>query len=731
MIAAALMAGCSKDADVAPADGAKGKIHVTGRLAENSTRVTIGDYTNGDPTVPVYWENGDKILMGLIDMETGKGVARGDNDNAWYGTTGEVKDLTGRSQVAQFDPFMPEYMSLNYKAGNAYFAIHTEKAPGLALDEMDAYPATRFWGDVPNPGHQTYNVETGRTSGYLLTAINEQVEPADATEASVDFAFSNAMATIMVGIKGEGTIGKLKLSMEQLNLNFASTEGLTINMSHAPQAGSSADDIFASKEAKSPFFNDGAFQPADYVNEIEVVFSKPVTLGEEYVWVPVNILPQGYINSTTIFVSFFSSADSTDAVAMREIVSPSEVSAINTNDIVYLAFKDIEGSIGGGEGEGPTGPNTFKGFSDNFRWIYPAYSELNPEYLQLGYLVNAAVAYPYSPKIEVPGMGTMYRPLGTTLRLSNDGSEFDPTTYGWTIEGSEYGLQGFPNGPFQGFVSLTDLNNATSLIYPLTELGGEKANLTITFDAMAIFDAEGNLAELNSDILNGVRVTVVKPNAQPIVLEQLGKFMDPFTWYHFSMVVEDVTGDTVVKFGDDAGFLLDNVSIQYTQDGDENDYLGTPVVITVIPAEGFFQTLPSNGNGKIGATKYTKDFINPEMPGNDVSMFSFTPWGGWSITISEGAEWLGVAGPSIMVSNIDSLTPDFFMQEMTYGSQMPEVFYAYAKEDNTTGAERTATVTVTAGSETRTFTFVQPAAEDNGNSGSGDIGSGVIPMPVG
>lgn len=693
------LAGCTKEA-VNEGEGEIGKgksISFLGTIeGSDATRVEIGEYTDGAQSVSLLWTPDDKIVVGAYDAEGNllQGVKEGWNGEPTYYELFDEFLAKTESPSTTTDFVYDGFNGFTLQEGvtDAHIYAFTRNTPPYGNTYSTDFKAITD----PVTHDQQYNVLYNTASDIMFLTAHNTCTSEDAT---VELQFSNAFATLMLGLKGSAKIDSVIVKAAGHTLTYPAG-AVTANVFERPEPGTKAADLLVSQGGK--FINDVNAENATVTGaeDVCVVLSNPLALTPEIQWIPVMVMPFTAAG-TTLEITAYGTPDTAVAAegedqpaaleaksVTRTLTIPAGTADITTNSIAYITVKDISA-----EELGQTAPTSdWKAgdiiLEDDFAWITKTWDEAYDMY---------GWTDPYNNSLH-----SKYNCYSAGSMLSNQGYMYDG-----------YYLDAYYS--YDGMLRIGDSNNGNAnLIIPMSPLYNYTGDVTITFRAAPYFNAYGNGPGEYETWNSLVPVTVKNGNTVVKTYELGAQATEPFTWYEYTLVLKDVNAATKVVFGGDAQdynatknvFYFDNLKVSIANGETEN------TEGTKIPAETptlQFST-PAQVEGKatieVPAVKELGDAYG-SIEQADLPKFSFAVNGPWELVIPEGNEWIQVAPPQW--SGWDDARPNKYIDE--YGNGMTSICTIQVMEDNDTGNARTATIQLKSGDNVlATYEITQPAA---------------------
>lgn len=700
-LCALALAGCTKEAveDKQGTEGQGKSITILGTLDDsNATRVEIGDYTAGDTTVPLLWTSDDQIVVGAYDSEGN--LLQGEKENSWGTTTYDLFDsFTATTET-------PSTTTDFLYAGYNGFQIPADVTADIyALSRNTPPTAMSFATDFkaiedPVKRNQSYNILYNTAADIMFLTAHAT---ATSTDNTVELQFSNAFTTLMLGLKGSAKIDSVVVKAAGQTLSYP--EGaVTANVFARPEPGTKGSALLASQGGS--FINDMKDDVLVAGSEdVRLTLSNTLALTPTTQWIPVMVMPfTGAGTELTITVYGKPDATTTADDTTEEPTAPAVTSATRTltipagtadftsNSIAYISVKDIEASE-----LGQAAPKTEWQAGDiiredDFAWISESWSD---QYDKYGW------TDPYT------------NPLYSTYNYYNAGETL--ASRGYLYDGYNLNALNSYNGMLQ--IGSPD-NGNSNLIIPMSPLFTYTGDVVVTFRAAPYFTQYGTGAG-EYESWDGLVAFKATKNGTTLKEVELGaNNTDPFTWYEYTLLIEDVDADTKLVFGGDVAnydaprhiFYIDNLKVSIAN-GETENTAGTKVAAE--PAELLFST-PEQVEGKatieVSAVEELGDAYGT-IDQTTLPKFSFAVSGPWELVIPEGTEqWLKVNPPQW--SGWDDPRDKTDRMNDPYGNQMTSICTMQVIEDNDTGAARTATIQLKSGDNVlATYEITQPAAD--------------------
>ena len=241
--------------------------------------------------------------------------------------------------------------------------------------------------------------------------------------------------------------------------------------------------------------------------------------------------------------------------------------------------------------------------------------------------------------------------------------------------------------------SVDEYGSAGPLGYSLSALNNYTGNVTVTFKACRVTEA------------NGDDSWGMMPSQFPVSITGNGTIdgntsvtlgsseYAPFTFYEYTLVIENADASTQITFGSTrAGMYLDDIKIVISNEGDTNNLTGTMVEKPVAelkysePATGTTVDLPATG-----AETQTLIF---KVNGPWKAIYSDN-LGTKSSEVDGINKWAQLSGAQWNIYDEDL--------DDQYGNMIPTALQISNIKDNTTGKPRTATIEIVSLDETTTY----------------------------
>ena len=699
-LCALALAGCTKEAveDKQGTEGQGKSITILGTLDDsNATRVEIGDYTAGDTNVPLLWTSDDQIVVGAYDSEGNL-----------------LKNQTSRQYPMEYELFdtftatteTPSTTTDFLYAGYNGFQIPTDVTADIYALTQNTPPMGSSWFTDfkaitdPVKRNQSYDILYNTAADIMFLTAHAT---ATSTDNTVELQFSNAFTTLMLGLKGSAKIDSVVVKAAGQTLSYP--EGaVTANVFARPEPGTKGSALLASQGGS--FINDMKDDVLVAGSEdVRLTLSNTLALTPTTQWIPVMVMPfTGAGTELTITVYGKPDATTTADDTTEEPTAPAVTSATRTltipagtadftsNSIAYISVKDIEASE-----LGQAAPKTEWQAGDiiredDFAWISESWSD---QYDKYGW------TDPYT------------NPLYSTYNYYNAGETL--ASRGYLYDGYNLNALNSYNGMLQ--IGSPD-NGNSNLIIPMSPLFTYTGDVVVTFRAAPYFTKYGTGAG-KYESWDGLVAFKATKNGTTLKEVELGaNNTDPFTWYEYTLLIEDVDADTKLVFGGDVAnydapqhiFYIDNLKVSIAN-GETENTAGTKEAAE--PAELLFST-PEQVEGKatieVSAVEELGDAYGT-IDQTTLPKFSFAVSGPWELVIPEGTEqWLKVNPPQW--SGWDDPRDKTDRMNDPYGNQMTSICTMQVIEDNDTGAARTATIQLKSGETVlATYEITQPAAD--------------------
>lgn len=684
----ALMAGCTKE-NVNETEQPKGReLSFIGTIGAPASRVEVGAYDPAAEKVALYWLQYDEIALAVYDKE-GNIVEYNPNPSlpSWKmkcisnytATTSTPSTTTG------FEPSIsPLTIPETVTEGNIYAVYSPTSISSYGLDVAKM--------DNPIVREQSYKVMDNKAMNSMFL-----VSKAEYTgQESVELQFTNSFATMMVGVKGDAKIDSIKVSNDA-GLFFTYGDKVTVNAMNAPAPGKRDTHLLASYVgAEKAFINDldDSGDPIDGYTEAVLTMDRALQLKSEVRWLPVMVMPLAGVGEMPITITIYATdKDGQKSSITRSLTVPSSVDDITTNSIAYISLKDI----------------------------------------------NAADLNQNAPKSDWKAGDVVLEDDFSWIPANWDSAQFD--IYGWTdpYHNSFFGKysaapaqnalnqHGYiaPDYPtkmlysYNGMLQIGAENEGNgSLTVSLADLFSYKGNVALTFKGAPVYNKYGEMDGWSGDIPvsatdNGTElknVTIDTSNAEP------------FTWYEYTLLIENVTSDTQITFGATDNmymFFIDDVKVSIAN-GEEENTTGTKIDR---PAAALQFSEPELTDNKATIELApVKDMIsNNDEQIAALPNFKFSINGPWELVVPEGADWLKVN--KVHWSSYDDPEKATPRYNDAYGNEMTSIFYLQVIEDNDSGNARNVELQLKSGDTVlATYTVTQAAAGQKTDLYAADFG---------
>lgn len=668
-----LLAGCTKEQPAATAPGAENKLTISGSIVMPATKIQIGE--PADDKASVLWENGDQITLfaansqnivpkSSFDMSIGKSVT-------YYA------DATATTTSPSTFTYFTYESGLDGDLTNDSYTLY-----GVCgtLDYYAGFQKSLENGfSLPNFSSQTY----GSSSPYFMVAST----PLEADQTAADLEFTNTTAVLMLNLSGTAKISKITIQQ----LDASSMEGTValaysgyppVNFLKVPQAGATAAE----------FANFVDTSTATSCSTITVnMGSTGLQLTESGVAVPVGVVPFDLKESDMLIVTVYGNSDTFEEKAIACTLRPVNAS-VTSNSIVYINLAPF--SL---EDFGQSAPKDDWKVGDvvlneDFSWVTTAVDwSGSVSGGDDGTDIGGSGAMNYT---DLGGWAGSYSnnsfPYYNMLDSYYSGATGLLTKRGYTTMGYAYCLWYENDGMLS---SVDEYGSAGPLGYSLSALNNYTGNVTVTFKACRVTEANGDDSwgmmpsqfpvsiTGNGTIDGNTSVTLGSPEYAP------------FTFYEYTLVIENADASTQITFGSmTAGMYLDDIKIVISNEGDTNNLTGTMVAKPVAelkysePATGTTVDLPATGAEtqtlifKVNGP--WKAIYSDNLGTKSSEVDGINKWAQLS-----GAQW------NIYDEDFDDL----------YGNMIPTALQISNIKDNTTGKPRTATIEIVSLDETTTY----------------------------
>lgn len=674
----ALLAGCTKDEPQNTPQGGEAPFSIIGSIATPETKLQIGEI-NGDKA-PLLWENGDELILAAANADNiipkYYTVMSPTFQSFRFGGTGTAETTTPSRTTSFTCP-----ITATNDVIDGTYTLWGISGQDVRYSHSQEADLTNFF-TLPDFSYQSY----GTTNPYFLVGS----APIEANAESVNLTFTNTTAVMMLNLTGTAKISKIEITLldgdgnKTIPLAYVPTQlPVKVDMTKAPVAGTTAANF-------TNFIVASSLETAEKCSTITVdMGATGLQLTEESVSIPVGVLPFEISENNSLIVTTYG----TDRTQSVTDVFTGKAGSIVSNSIVYLTIQDIPAES---LGQTPAKDDWAAGdvvFEDDFSWVK-----------------TAATWEDYDPEMSGGGFGQPLLNLGGWTDIySNNGMPYNNylaamenatsmlTEHGYVAMGYAYALWYENNGMLS--TSATGLGT-TTLGYSLSALNNYKGNITLSFKACRITEATGN-SDMSMPAQFPISIngsgTINGATSVTIGSEEYA----PFTFYEYTLVIENADATTQITFGSqNAGMYLDDIKIVISDTDDTNNLSGTEVQKQ---AATLAYSLPAND-----------ETISLPATGAKVQTVVFKVTGPWKAKYTDN---MGTTS-----SEIDGTTKwlqlgyaqwgSMTTFEDTYGNLNPTAMQIKNIKDNTTGAERTATLEIVSPDEATTyatFNFKQAA----------------------
>lgn len=667
-----LLAGCTKEQPAGTTPGAENKLNISGSIAASMTKMQIGEPANG--VAPVLWEKGDKITLFAANSQDTIPQSSFDME--------AMKSLTYYADATATTTAPSTFTNFEYESGlNGDLTNDTYTLYGVC-GEFSYFPSIntplKNGFSLPDFTTQTY----GSSNPYFMVAST----PLTADQTSANLEFTNTTAVLMLNLSGTAKISRISIQQ----LNTTSMEGtVTLAYGNYPSVNF----------LKLPTANATAADFANFVDTSMATASSTITvnmgtsglqLTESGVSIPVGVVPFDLTADDQLIVTVYGNSDTFEEKAIACTLQPGNAS-VTSNSIVYINLDPF--SL---EDFGQSAPkDDWKAgdvvLNEDFSWV------------------TTAVDWSGSVSggdngTDIGGGSTNYTNLGGWAgSYSNNGFPYYNmldsyqggatdllAKRGYTTMGRSYCLWYENNGMLS---SVDEYGGAGPLGYSLSALNNYTGNVTVTFKACRVTEA------------NGDDGWGMMPSQFPVSITGNGTIdgntsvtlgsseYAPFTFYEYTLVIEGADASTQIDFGSMmAGMYLDDIKIVISNEGDTNNLTGTMVEKPVAelkysePATGTTVDLPATG-----AETQTLIF---KVNGPWKAIYSDN-LGTKSSEVDGTNKWAQLSGAQWNIYGVSL--------EDQYGNMIPTALRISNIKDNTTGAPRTATIEIVSLDEATTY----------------------------
>lgn len=691
----ALMAGCTKENVNGSAEPEGKGISFVGTISDPSSRVEVGAYEAGAQKVALYWNDTDEIVVTVYNKD---------------------------GSLVEYNP-MPNYPSYKMKAIVGYQA--TTETPAVttgfetstsnftipeSVTEADIYsyytatPAFASQGtdikklENPITREQGYNVLDGKAKNDMFLTAK-----ADYTgQEMIELQFSNAFATMMVGVKGDAKIDSVKISNPAYALTFGNN--VTVNVMNAPKPGTKDTKMLASYVGEETAFIDDmdGEMPIDGYMDAVLKLDRQLQLKSEVKWLPIMVMPLTGVNEMPLeFTIYATDKNGAASHITRSVTVPSSVDDITSNSIVYVSLKDINAvdlNQNAPKTDWQAGDVILE---DDFSWIptnwdsaqYDIYGWTDPYHGVFFPKYNAAPAQDILNQ-----RGYIAPDYAIKMLYSYDGM-------------LQLGVEYEGNG---------------RLVMSLADLFTYTGNVALTFKAAPVYNKYGVIDGWSTDI--PVTATDNGQELKTVTIDASGA--EPFTWYEYTILIDNVTSDTQITFGANDQqymFFIDDVKVAIAN-GETENTTGTKLdrPATVLQ----FSEPALTENAATIEMSPVKDMISTSN--EDIATLPnirFSVKGPWQLVVPEGNDWLKVH--KVDWSEYDDPEKGAPRYNDAYGNEMTSIFYLQIMEDNDSGDARSVDLELKSGDVVlATYTINQPAAGQKTDIYTADFGDHTDPVTV-
>lgn len=678
-----MLAGCTKEQPTGNGQGSESKLDISGSIVTPVTKMQIGEPADG--VAPALWENGDEVLIFAANSQ---GMIPATSYD-WGTNPPTTTQYGGTATATTTSPSAFTYFSCD--KFNADLSDDTYTLWGVYSSEVrfsaSRETAVSDFCTLPDFSSQTY----GESVPYLMVAST----PLEAGQEAANLEFTNTSAIMMLNLKGSAAINRV--TIKQLNVvSNQSTAVLaygnypSINVTKAPKAGSDskafADFIVTAENLPQPTAHS------------EISVSAKVQLTEEGISIPVGVVPFELTADDAIIVTVYGTSDTFEEKSISCTFLPGP-SAITSNSIVYLNLAPFSAED---FGQMPPKDDWKAGdvvMSDDFSWITTTVDWSGSQTGDGGGTDIGGGSMSYT---DLGGWSNSYSnngfPYYNLLDSYQGGAPSLLAKRGYTTSGYSYCLWYENNGMLS---NVDEYGGAGPLGYSLAALNNYTGNVTVTFKASRVTEANGgdNYGMMPSQFPVSITGNGTIDGNTSVTLGSAD--YAPFTFYEYTLVIENADASTQITFGSmTAGMYLDDLKITISNDGDTNNLTGTKVEK---PATELKYSEPATGTT-----------VDLPATGATTQTFIFKVNGPWKAKWSDNVgltsgeidgtnKWIQLGGASWTWMTT---------REDLYGNETPTAFQLKSIKDNTTGAERTATIEIVSPDEATTyatFNFKQAA----------------------
>lgn len=682
--ALALLAGCTQENATGPDKNSEGP-SFTATIVNNedpASKVTIGDYVPDAKNTAIYWNPGD--LIGIYANYANKGEYA-NNNKEYMATTATQAATTSFNPTSTYDSG-----KIIIPAGTTgaiqYYACHPKPVGTVDFSQVGS----------PMSSTQKYLSYSKNFPDKVFMVAYTEVANMDVK--NVDLQFTNAFATISVGLKGSAKIEKLTVTsnttMENGGTPLTYPAGGTVDLSKAPKAGGT----------ELQFWESGFYTPSEGAEgsmSVTMVFDAPFQLTSETKWVPMKTLPFFFYEELGFDITLYGTDKDGKPVEITRTIKKTEgadEADVRTNEIAYLSLKEVNASDMNQDAPKSDWVAGEELFSDDFHWIteLPEWADV-AKYNTNGW-ANSYVNPGFTQNNEITGSSKLAEFTKQGYMLPTTGKEGDNS--------SRFSLL----HSYDGMLRVGNSNTGV-IVIPLPDLYTATKDVTVKFRAARYVnkygDTEKQLGAVPM-IIKGAGTIKGHTEELPAYNTVDQRFTaypaGNFTWSDYTVVIEGANAETKIFFGDVYAttknyFFIDNINISIANGETTSAITGTPVAkeeakfIYVKPDAGTtFELSPLKGESKT---------------------IEFAATCPWNLEFSEATvpTWLEVS--KVLWSGWDdpAFKAPLMRRQDDLGNQLSNVFTIKTLEDNDSGAERSFTIKIKTGAtELATYTIKQPVA---------------------
>lgn len=656
----ALMAGCTNEDVNRGEDINATKLTFTGSLESPVSRATIGDYTEGDESVSLLWQPGDEVVI-VAANEEGTNALMVNTYTPYSGiytanTTTEAS-TTGFTYSDGKEVNIPDGTTKSI-----IYAMYPSSSSYYNFTDLTKASASNV--NLIPTASQSYDPVTGEPVNKMVLFGKGEWNEGD---ESVSLSFRNVYATLMIGVSGSAKISSIDVAANGANLAYTTqvANRHLINFTLIPEAG-----ITGTSYPTGFIGGYSASYPLGDAATISVPFSTRLSLTDEVRWIPVMVRP---FNASEITITVHATSDTGEEKTVVKTIKPDQATEVTTNSIAYITLNPITATeVDQAEPKSDWAAGEVVK-DDDFSWVVASLDTSTTPQYGYGWISSYNNSY---------GTGE------NTVAINSEDIEAQGYILPSTV--SYPNVTGYPVDNGALFLGGSTYS-ATQFSYMLDALSSWTGSVTVSFRAA-----------IGSSTSYGATNAVYVSAGDKVVN---ATDLTPYTWYDFTMIIEDASASTTLTFSSGAdNFYISDLSVKISETSDTENLTGTAVAKGT--AALVYNSLNEASNTiTISALSNTLDPSNWSDNYSTRPYFEFVVTGPWTLTVDETAtDWLDVVGPSWDFNNTA-------LYEDANGNETLTRYALVSKQSNETGATRTATLTLSYGGGTSTtFTVNQPAA---------------------